>query len=192
MMTLYSLYRRAAFCFDAESIHEQTIRIASRHPFLCSALFDPPLPDKRLRLRAGGLDWNFPVGLAAGMDKNACAVDFFSRLPFGAVEIGSVTPHPQPGNPRPRLFRLPGEHSLRNHLGLNSSGASKVRENILRTPPMGKILGVNIGKNKTTSEERAPEDYRTLYQTFEPICDYLVINVSSPNTPGPDELSTKR
>ena len=190
-MNLYPLYRRAAFCFDAESIHEQTIHFASRHPFLASALFHPPPPDPRLTLRAGGLDWPFPVGLAAGMDKNACAVDFFSRLPFGAVEVGSVTPLPQPGNPRPRLFRLPREHSLRNHLGLNSRGASSVRDNILSTPPTEKILGINIGKNKATPEERSAEDYRLLYQTFEPICDYLVINVSSPNTPGLRSLQKK-
>ena len=190
-MTLYRTFRSAAFCFDAESAHEKTIHFVSRHPFLASALFHPPEPDRCLQLNAGGLTWSFPIGLAAGMDKDARAVNFFARLPLGAVEIGSVTPLPQDGNPRPRLFRLKREYSLRNHLGLNSQGAEKVLDNVKRSERLGKILGVNIGKNKSTPEKDATMDYRLLYRTFEPVCDYLTINISSPNTPGLRDLQKK-
>ena len=190
-MIFYPAFRNIAFCFDAESVHETAIRLASRHPFLTSALFQAPAPEPRLRLKAAGHDWTFPVGLAAGMDKNALAIDFFSRLPFGAIEIGSVTPRPQEGNPRPRLFRLKKERSLRNHLGLGSLGSQAVLDNIQRSRHYGKILGVNIGKNKDTPESEAPKDYRLLYRTFARVCDYLTINVSSPNTPGLRDFQKK-
>ena len=190
-MSLYHFFRKAAFCFDAESIHEKTMHFLSRHPYLASALFQPTEQDPRLRLVAGGLTWNFPVGLAAGMDKNALAIDFFTRLPFGAVEVGTVTPFPQPGNPRPRLFRLKKEFSLRNHIGFCSEGAQVVLDNIKRTQRHGKILGVNIGKNKATDKNEVPRDYRSLYRIFEPVSDYLVINVSSPNTPGLRDFQNK-
>ena len=190
-MSLYRAFRNVAFCFDAESVHEKTIQFVSRHPFLSSALFQPKKPDPRLQLVSGNLTWSFPVGLAAGMDKNAQALEFFMRLPLGAVEVGSVTPRPQTGNPRPRLFRLKKEHSLRNHLGLNSTGVQAVLDNILRTEYRRKILGVNIGKNKSTPETQVPRDYRLLYRSFAPVCDYLTINVSSPNTPGMRDFQKK-
>ena len=91
-MTIYRALRTAAFCFNAESVHEQTIHFASRYPYFTSALFQVPEPDQRFRIRTGSLSWSFPVGLAAGMDKNALAINFFARLPLGAIEVGSVTP----------------------------------------------------------------------------------------------------
>ena len=190
-MALYRAFRSAAFCFDAESVHEQTIRFASHYPYFTSSLFQIPQPDRRFQIQVGDLTWSFPVGLPAGMDKNASAVNFFARLPLGALEVGSVTPLPQPGNSRPRLFRLAKEYSLRNHLGLNNDGAETVLDNIRRTDRRGKILGVNIGKNSATPEKDAEKDYRFLYKTFEPFCDYLVINVSSPNTPGLRDFQKK-
>jgi dihydroorotate dehydrogenase len=135
-----------------------------------------------------GLNFSNPIGLAAGLDKNGEAISFMTHLPFGFVEIGTVTPKPQTGNDKPRLFRYPEEESLRNKMGFNNLGSKVVLKNLKSANRRGKIIGVNLGKNKITPNEEAAVDYARLYQDFAAYADYLVINVSSPNTPGLRDL----
>jgi dihydroorotate dehydrogenase len=131
-----------------------------------------------------------PVGLAAGFDKDAVGHRELAALGFGFVEVGTVTPHPQPGNPRPRLFRLPRDRALINRLGFNSGGADQVRARLARRPPNaeGVVVGVNVGKNKVTPEDRAAEDFATSARALGPLASYVAVNVSSPNTPGLRDL----
>jgi dihydroorotate dehydrogenase len=182
--TLYPLFKKIAFKMDAERAHEFTLK-AMKHfsPWVENKPTDP-----RFALSAMGLNFKSPIGLAAGLDKNAEAIGFLSYLPFSFIEVGTVTPLPQKGNDKPRLFRYPEEESLRNCMGFNNHGMEKVLHNIQNAERRGKILGVNLGKNKITENADAPRDYAVLYEKFAPHADYLVINVSSPNTPGLRDL----
>jgi len=132
------------------------------------------------------------LGLAAGMDKNATAVLGMTALGFGFVEIGTITPRPQPGNDAPRMWRMPDQHGIRNRMGFNNLGAPAAADQLrrLRATRAGRaaIVGANIGKNKTTPEDGAPEDYRTCARLLAPWADFVVVNVSSPNTPGLRDL----
>lgn len=149
-------------------------------------------PDSKHQLSDGHMTWSFPVGLAAGFDKNAKAVDFLSRLGFGAVEVGTITPLPQEGNPRPRIQRFSREESLLNSMGFPNEGMEKIYQRLVHSVRKEQCaLGANLGKNKDTSEPNAAQDYADLYQKFAPLADYLVINVSSPNTPGLRALQSK-
>ena len=186
MNFLYPLFKKIAFSLDPEVIHENSIKFLSDYPLL-GELFNQkvsPFESEKYKVSLNGPSWSFPVGLAAGLDKNALALSFFSKLHFGAIEVGTVTPKPQEGNPKPRLFRYPEDESLRNKMGFNNGGAEKVLCNLLSTSKNEKVLGVNLGKNKITPIDKAWEDYNILYRNFSNISDYLVINVSSPNTPG--------
>lgn len=180
----YSFFKSLAFRLDAETAHELTIK-AMEH---LGPWVKPTLTDPRFKTSAMGLDFKSPIGLAAGLDKNAAAIDFLTYLPFSFVEVGTVTPLAQAGNPKPRLFRYVDEESLRNCMGFNNAGAEKMLANIKKSHRRDKILGVNLGKNKNTPNELAQNDYASLYETFAPHSDYLVINVSSPNTPGLRDL----
>jgi dihydroorotate dehydrogenase len=142
--------------------------------------------DPVLRVRALGLDLPSPLGLAAGFDKEAAHVDALTALGFGFVEIGTITAQPQPGNPRPRMFRLPADRALVNRMGFNNAGAQAAAARLARTRDPGVVVGVNIGKSKLA--EDAAADYRASAQALAPHADYLVINVSSPNTPGLRDL----
>ncbi|MBC7715035.1 MAG: quinone-dependent dihydroorotate dehydrogenase [Rhizobacter sp.] len=180
----YPFFKNIAFSLDAERAHEFTI-----HSMKMAGRFLPDQKDdERFHLKAMGLNFSNPVGLAAGLDKNGEAISFMTHLPFGFVEIGTVTPKPQEGNDKPRLFRYPSEESLRNRMGFNNFGSDIVLKNLKAGNRRGKIVGVNLGKNKVTSNDDAPKDYSTLYRDFAPSADYLVINVSSPNTPGLRDL----
>ncbi|WP_224766488.1 quinone-dependent dihydroorotate dehydrogenase [Nocardioides campestrisoli] len=144
-------------------------------------------------VEAMGLRFPHPLGLAAGFDKNARGIDALAALGFGHVEVGTVTGEPQPGNPRPRLFRLPADRAVVNRMGFNNEGAETVAARLARrsarreaAPPL--VLGVNIGKTKVVPEEHAVEDYRKSTGLLAPYADYLVVNVSSPNTPGLRDL----
>lgn len=139
-----------------------------------------------LQVQVLGLDFPNPVGLAAGFDKNAIGYEALGKMGFGFVEIGTVTPLPQAGNPKPRLFRVPEHHALINCLGFNNDGAQTIASRLRGARHV--IVGVNLGKNKNTPEERAVDDYVTGTRTLAPHADYLVINVSSPNTPGLRDL----
>lgn len=174
---LERLARPILHCFDPEEAH----RIALR------ALQWAPLPgarpdDSRLQVRAFGLNFPNPVGLAAGFDKNAEVPDALLRLGFGFVEVGGVTPRPQPGNPRPRLFRLDADGAVINRLGLNSDGAAVVLRRLAARDNQGGIVGINLGPNKDSADRTA--DYVRLVEAFAPVVSYITINVSSPNTPG--------
>lgn len=130
-----------------------------------------------------GLSFKNRLGLAAGLDKNAIAMQAWQSIGFGFIEIGTVTPKPQAGNPKPRLFRLPQDFALINRMGFNNEGMERIYTRLLKEKPQGLVLGVNIGKNKNTANEHAISDYELCYKTFYSVADYIVVNVSSPNTP---------
>jgi dihydroorotate dehydrogenase len=138
--------------------------------------------DSKLAVRAFGLNFPNPIGMAAGFDKNAEVVDGLLRLGFGFVEAGTVTPRPQPGNPRPRLFRLERDEAVINRFGFNSDGAEMVLRRLAARAHFGGIVGVNVGANKDSNDRTA--DYVKLIETFAPVASYFTVNVSSPNTPG--------
>src|SRR5579862_7172360 len=144
----------------------------------------PPAPrdDKRLALRVFGLNFPNPIGIAAGFDKNAEVPDALLRVGFGFVEVGTITPKPQPGNPRPRLFRLDADQGVINRLGFNSQGADAVLKRLAARANAGGVVGINIGANKDAPDRVA--DYVRLIERFAPVASYVTINISSPNTPG--------
>lgn len=185
-MKLYRFFRSLLFKLDPERAHHLTLRliglagnIAPISSLLCWMHSVPASP-----VHAFGLDFQNPVGLAAGYDKDGLAWRGLACLGFGHIEIGTVTPKSQSGNPQPRLFRLQEEKALINRLGFPGSGAEAVLKHVIQEKPDGLILGVNIGKNKDTPLEAAGQDYVHLLQLFAPYVDYLTVNISSPNTIG--------
>lgn len=194
-MPVYSLLRRLLFRLDPEAGHAAgmaALRTAQSLPPLRSALARRNrIDDPRLRQTLLGLSFPNPVGLAAGLDKDAVAVPGMAALGFGFLEVGTVTPLPQPGNPRPRLFRFPEARSLQNAMGFNNGGMEAMRRHLEAVYPVGIPLGVNIGKNKATPPERALDDYETLIRGLAHLADYLVVNLSSPNTPGLRDLQNE-
>ncbi len=185
---LYALARPLLFRLDPERAHALTLELA-----------DAPLRFGLLRVarapgapvRAMGLEFPNAVGLAAGLDKDAAHVDALSRLGFGFIEVGTVTPRPQPGNPRPRLFRLPRAEALINRMGFNNVGLDAFLENLARASWRG-ILGINIGKNADTPIERAADDYAACFERVYARASYVTVNVSSPNTKNLRELQEDR
>jgi len=178
---------------DAEKAHHLTIQILKRteqFPFLIELLFGKPLKHASLEREVFGLKFPNPVGLAAGLDKNAEVVDAMAMLGFGFVEIGTVTPKPQPGNDKPRLFRLIKDEALINRMGFNNVGADLAAAR-LNNRKSNIIVGANIGKNKVTPNEDAVNDYVYCFKALFDSADYFVVNVSSPNTPGLRELQDK-
>lgn len=188
---MYRLAKPLLFRLDAEKAHELAFAaggLAQRLPgFLALEAALAGRPDPALRRRVLGLDLPSPIGLAAGLDKGAKLLSLWKSLGFGFVEIGTVTPRPQPGNPRPRLFRFPEAGLILNRMGFNSEGAEVVARRLDRRPA-GLIVGGNLGKNKETPEAQALDDYRAAYRLLAPRVDYTVINISSPNTPGLRDL----
>ncbi|MFD2759005.1 quinone-dependent dihydroorotate dehydrogenase [Gulosibacter faecalis] len=141
-------------------------------------------PSAKLRVTAMGIEFPSPFGLAAGFDKNADLVDGLAALGFGHVEVGTVTPVAQPGNPRPRMYRLPRDRGLINRMGFNNDGVERAADSLRARRNRGAIVGVNIGKNKVTEAADAVDDYVAAARAVRDVADYLVVNVSSPNTPG--------
>lgn len=186
------LYKKMAkpvlFRMDPEAAHHLTIRglsIAGKVPGakgIIHGLYGTPKRPE-LHMSLWGIDFTNPVGLAAGLDKNAEAVEGFSRMGFGFMEVGTVTPRPQEGNEKPRLFRLPEYQALINRMGFNNVGAEKMAKTMsaLKNRPIP--VAVNIGKNKVTPNEDAEADYRMCIQALYKVADFFVINISSPNTP---------
>ena len=163
--------------FDPEDAHRMAIQGLRLLPPV-----KPRPDDHKLAVRAFGLNFPNPIGMAAGFDKSAEAPDALLRLGFGFVEIGTVTPKPQGGNPRPRLFRLERDDAVINRMGFNNDGADAVLRRLAARAHQGGIVGVNVGANKDSSDRVA--DYVKLIETFAPVASYFTVNVSSPNTPG--------
>lgn len=188
------IIRPILFLFDPEFIHHFTfkfIKLASFIPFKIKAwnlIFN--VKNDKLKQELLGLKFDNPVGLAAGFDKDAMLYDELASFGFGFIEIGTVTPLPQNGNPKPRLFRLPDDESLINRMGFNNSGVDAVVER-LKFRKSSVIIGGNIGKNKVTPNELAYKDYEICFTKLFNYVDYFVVNVSSPNTPGLRELQDK-
>jgi len=174
-MRLYPLIRPALFSFDAEQAHGLALAALKTVPKRL------PRHDPRLASRVAGLDFPSPIGLAAGLDKNAKAPDAFLALGFGFVEVGTLTPLPQAGNPRPRLFRLVEDQAVINRMGFNNHGQASAHDRLARRERQG-IVGVNVGANKDATDRTA--DYAAGVARMADVADYLTINISSPNTPG--------
>ncbi|HOZ23346.1 MAG TPA: quinone-dependent dihydroorotate dehydrogenase, partial [Thermomonas sp.] len=149
-------------------------------------------PPKPLPTKAFGLTFPNPVGLAAGLDKNGAHIDALLALGFGFVEVGTVTPRPQPGNPKPRMFRLPRQEAVINRLGFNNEGVDALVRNVERARRIGGLLGINIGKNKDTPNESAEDDYLHCLRKVYALADYVTVNISSPNTAGLRELQEEQ
>ena len=179
----YALARPLLFALDPETAHHLALKSSG-----LAGLFAAKPP--ACPVRAMGLDFPNPVGLAAGLDKQAEHVDALAALGFGFLELGGVTPRPQPGNPRPRMFRIPQAQAIINRYGLNSIGVDGFVEN-LRKRKSGIIIGVNIGKNKDTPNEKAADDYAQCLEKLYPHVDYVTLNVSSPNTAGLRDLQNE-
>ena len=199
-MNLYkTICRPLFFKLDAERAHEvvmESLKIASAFPWLLRPLSDlicgrrPSAP-----CRVAGIDFPHPIGLAAGMDKNGVALAAWEALGFGFIEVGTITAHAQPGNPKPRLFRFPEQEALINRLGFNNEGAAAVARRLTLLKEKGRWpripVGINIGKSRVTPAEEAAQDYLASYRQLHGLGDYYVINVSSPNTPGLRDLQAK-
>ncbi len=206
-MILYTLLKPLLFRVDAERAHNLIsglLRAAAGTPALPLLRSLYAYDDPVLRITCAGLNFDNPLGLAAGFDKRAALLAPMAALGFGHVEVGTVTPRAQPGNDRPRMFRLPEDRALINRLGFNSPGMvavarrlrderqkTKYQKSVLGSPPSSivhrpspPLVGINIGKNRVTSLERAVEDYAAAFIALAPLADYVAINISSPNTPG--------
>ena len=188
-MNLFSIFKPLAFTMDPENVHDFSMRYFSKYPNL-SHLFPCAKVSEQLSITDSHIKWSSPLGLAAGFDKNAVAIEFFDKIGFGAVEVGTVTIEPQVGNERPRIWRYPENNSIRNAMGFPNAGSKVILENI-KSSKHTCSLGINIGKNKETSLSNTPYEYAKLYEMFAPHGDYIVINISSPNTPGLRNLQTK-
>ncbi|MDE0226388.1 MAG: quinone-dependent dihydroorotate dehydrogenase [Gammaproteobacteria bacterium] len=181
---MFPLIRRLLFMLPPEAAHRLALAVLRAWGEVAKA----PAVTKPVRVM--GLDFPNRVGLAAGLDKDAVAVRGFANLGFGFVEVGTVTPRPQPGNPKPRLFRSSRDRALINRMGFNSDGMRVVRERLvqLRRRPLRTLVGVNIGKNRDTPLADALDDYRRGLAAMHDVADYVTVNISSPNTPGLRDL----
>jgi dihydroorotate dehydrogenase len=194
-MIFYPPLRSVLFRLDPESAHALAIRYLGVLPSVPVAgglsRWSHRVDDERLRQELFGARFPNPVGLAAGFDKNGEVVRAWPLLGFGFGEVGTVTPRAQEGNPRPRLFRYPRHESLQNAMGFNNDGMDALAKRLGRVYPFELPIGVNIGKNRDTPLEEAEGDYRIQLEALSPLCDFFVINLSSPNTPGLRDLQTR-
>lgn len=188
---MYSVLRPLLFQFDAERAHDATLRLLDgAHRVGIDALVaKPPAP---LPTRLFGLTFPNPVGLGAGLDKNGAHIDALMAMGFGFVEVGTVTPRPQAGNPKPRMFRLARHRAVINRLGFNNDGVDALVRNVARARRKGGLLGINIGRNKDTPNDFAEGDYLYCLERIYPLADYITVNISSPNTAGLRELQEEQ
>jgi len=178
----YSVLRKIFFQFDAETIHELTIKSLKKTgstPF--NFLYKQKVADKPVNVM--GLQFPNPVGLAAGLDKNGECINAFAAMGFGFVEVGTVTPRPQPGNEKPRMFRIEHANAIINRMGFNNKGVDYLIAQVRKANFKG-VLGINIGKNKDTTDEKAKDDYIYCMRKVYNYASYIAVNISSPNTPG--------
>lgn len=193
---MYALIKPFLFRFSAEKAHHMTtsaLTTLMKVP-LVNSLFVAPYryENESLKREVFGLTFPNPVGLAAGFDKDGKYIEAMARLGFGFIEVGTVTPLPQAGNPQPRLFRLKADRAIINRMGFNNGGVDALVSNLKKLKKeRNYILGGNIGKNKVTPNDRAHEDYRICFEKLYDHVDYFVVNLSSPNTPGLRELQDK-
>ncbi|MCB1754912.1 MAG: quinone-dependent dihydroorotate dehydrogenase [Gammaproteobacteria bacterium] len=183
---LYSIIRAALFRMDAEQAHDVALKIMQnglRGPL--GKYVKNRVPENPLTVM--GLEFRNPVGLAAGLDKNADYLGGLGNLGFGFIETGTVTPRPQAGNPQPRMFRIPQKSAIINRMGFNNLGVDHLVEQVKRQP-VDAVLGINIGKNKDTPLDLAKDDYLYCLEKVYPYADYVTVNISSPNTPGLRDL----
>ncbi|MFN3786184.1 MAG: quinone-dependent dihydroorotate dehydrogenase [Thiothrix sp.] len=178
---MYNLLRDALFLLPAETSHHFALN--SLNLAYTAGLLGEPRPFAGRSVRVMGIDFPNPVGLAAGLDKNGAYIDALAALGFGFIEIGTVTPRPQPGNPKPRLFRLPQAQGIINRMGFNNHGIDYLLDKVRNARYQG-IIGINIGKNVDTAVENAASDYLIGLQKAYPQAHYITVNISSPNTPG--------
>ena len=189
------LIKPVLFCFDPEKVHYfsfYSIRFINKIPFagsLLNSLFT--VKNKKLERTIAGITFPNPVGLAAGFDKDAVLVDELANFGFGFIEIGTLTPKAQPGNYKPRLFRIPQDEAVINRMGFNNKGADNAVERLKHRKNKTIIIGGNIGKNKVTPNEEADKDYEYCFHVLFDVVDYFVVNVSSPNTPNLRALQDK-
>ena len=176
-MPIYPLLRSLAFALDAETAHRLTIAGLRLMPAT-----DPPRFPDSLRSTVAGVEFPSPVGLAAGFDKNAEVPEQMLGLGFGFVEVGTITPKPQPGNPKPRMFRLVEDCAVINRLGFNNQGLTRAYDRLRHTTHLHGVIGVNVGANKDSADRIA--DYAEGIRRMAPVARYLTVNISSPNTPG--------
>jgi len=196
-MSMYQFLKKFLFLFSPENAHkiaEFAFSFFSNYmqfvtTILASKFF---VTDKALEQELFGVTFLNPVGIAAGFDKNATMIKMLTALGFGHIEFGTVTPIPQFGNKKPRLFRFVQAQSLQNAMGFNNDGMRKIEKRVKKIYPFATPLGANIGKNKATSQEDALSDYEALIKTFKDLSDYMVINISSPNTPGLRDLQNEK
>lgn len=184
-----SIIRTILFKFDPENVHHFTFSVLKNFGFLTKLIFPKPLEDKKLEREVFGLKFKNPVGLAAGFDKDAKYFNELSALGFGFIEIGTLTPKAQQGNPKKRLFRLIEDSAIINRMGFNNEGVDAAVERLRKNNNV--LIGGNIGKNKITENENATDDYVYCFEKLFPYVDYFVVNVSSPNTPNLRALQEK-
>ena len=178
----YPAIRKVLFKFDAETIHELTIKgLKKTGSTPLNALYKQRVTKNPVNVM--GIDFPNPLGLAAGLDKNGECINAFAAMGFGFVEVGTVTPRPQPGNDKPRIFRLPEANAIINRMGFNNKGVDYLVSQV-RAAKFDGVLGINIGKNKDTPEENAKDDYIHCMRKVYDFATYITVNISSPNTPG--------
>ncbi len=187
-MNLYALVKPLLFGLPPETAHNLTLKILKRGAKWPG--INPNIPENTQSVQIGSLKFPNRVGLAAGLDKNAEVFNEMLALGFGHVEVGTVTPKPQSGNPKPRLFRLPKDQALINRMGFNNDGMQTIAGRLANRKEKG-IVGGNIGKNKDTPNDKAHEDYLAVFNHLAPYVDYFTVNVSSPNTPDLRALQDK-
>lgn len=192
---MYDKIRPLLFKCDPENMHsmvEKLLIIAQATPMVLEYLAKHYcVVDDRLKQNICGLNFYNPVGLGAGFDKNATITKALSAIGFGFVEVGTITPKPQDGNPKPRIFRFVEEKSLQNAMGFNNDGGKKILQRLSRIYPYTIPIGVNIGKNKITEQEKVIYDYKKLVSLFKNTSDYFTLNLSSPNTPNLRDLQNE-
>ena len=193
---MYEYIKKLMFLLDPENAHNLAEFSLKNGYKICPFAFSLYakkhfVTDEALHQEIEGIKFLNPLGLAAGFDKNATIIKPLTALGFGHIEYGTLTPKPQEGNPKPRLFRYPEYNSIQNAMGFNNDGADKIASRVRKLYPYTVPLGANIGKNKTTPSENALDDYFILLDKFKELCDYFVINISSPNTKGLRDLQNE-
>ena len=194
-MISYQTIKKILFKFDPETAHHMGEFALRTLPY-CRTLNNYMVEQnfvnhEMLTQEIFGTTFHNPIGLAAGFDKNATMIKAMPAMGFGHTEIGTMTPKPQPGNPKPRMFRYPEYESVQNAMGFNNKGAYEVIQNLKKVYPFSIPVGASIGKNKVTPENEALNDYETLIKGFKDICDYMAVNISSPNTPNLRDLQNE-